>query len=231
MVPSARVVGRRAIRPRGRPGSQRGPGPSGPAGPRDPDPQPTSTRWPARPRLRVPSSRRTGTPMRSPRHPVPTRAPACPAFDIVLLGIGPDAHVASLFPEHPALHETDRMTVAVHGSPKPPPTRVSLTLPAITLGAGGMAGGRRRGEGASRTPGAGSPRRTPAGPGVGGARSAADVVPRGRGGGVPAAPGPAAHRQPLTRVRPARYFESPRSLLSASSRIDAPSRSVRRSRT
>jgi 6-phosphogluconolactonase len=55
-----------------------------------------------------------------------------PTFDIVLLGIGPDAHVASLFPEHPALHETERMTVAVHGSPKPPPTRVSLTLPAIT---------------------------------------------------------------------------------------------------
>ena len=54
-----------------------------------------------------------------------------PAFDILLLGIGPDAHVASLFPENPAIHETERMTVAVHGSPKPPPIRVSLTLPAI----------------------------------------------------------------------------------------------------
>lgn len=54
-----------------------------------------------------------------------------PAFDIVLLGLGPDAHVASLFPELPAVHERDRSVVAVHGSPKPPATRVSLTLPAI----------------------------------------------------------------------------------------------------
>lgn len=57
-----------------------------------------------------------------------------PTFDVVLLGIGPDAHVASLFPEHPALHDRERMVVAVHGSPKPPPTRVSLTLPAINAG-------------------------------------------------------------------------------------------------
>lgn len=54
-----------------------------------------------------------------------------PDFDIVLLGVGPDTHVASLFPEHPALHEAERTVVAVHGSPKPPPIRVSLTLPAI----------------------------------------------------------------------------------------------------
>ena len=54
-----------------------------------------------------------------------------PAFDVSLLGVGEDAHVASLFPEHPALHETDRTVIAVHGSPKPPPTRISLTMPAI----------------------------------------------------------------------------------------------------
>jgi len=53
-----------------------------------------------------------------------------PSFDIMLLGIGPDAHVASLFPELPALHDT-RSCCAVRGAPKPPPVRISLTLPAI----------------------------------------------------------------------------------------------------
>ncbi|MGP3970819.1 6-phosphogluconolactonase [Streptomyces sp. 6N223] len=52
-------------------------------------------------------------------------------FDVLLLGVGPDTHVASLFPEHPAVHETERLAVAVHGAPKPPPTRITLTLPAI----------------------------------------------------------------------------------------------------
>ena len=54
-----------------------------------------------------------------------------PRFDIVLLGLGPDAHVASLFPDHPALQVTDRATVPVTRSPKPPPLRLSLTVPAI----------------------------------------------------------------------------------------------------
>jgi 6-phosphogluconolactonase len=53
-----------------------------------------------------------------------------PAFDLLLLGVGPDAHVASLFPDQPALYET-RPVVAVHGAPKPPPIRLTLTLPAI----------------------------------------------------------------------------------------------------
>ncbi|MGK5627377.1 6-phosphogluconolactonase [Streptomyces sp. URMC 123] len=54
-----------------------------------------------------------------------------PSFDVLLLGVGPDTHVASLFPEHPGVRETERTVVGVHGAPKPPPTRVSLTLPAI----------------------------------------------------------------------------------------------------
>ena len=54
-----------------------------------------------------------------------------PSFDVLLLGIGPEAHVASLFPGLPALYEEERTVVAVHGAPKPPPTRLSLTLPAI----------------------------------------------------------------------------------------------------
>lgn len=56
---------------------------------------------------------------------------AVPSFDVLMLGVGPDTHVASLFPEHPGVRETDRTVVGVHGAPKPPPTRVSLTLPAI----------------------------------------------------------------------------------------------------
>jgi 6-phosphogluconolactonase len=55
-----------------------------------------------------------------------------PSFDVLLLGIGPDAHVASLFPGLPALYE-ERTVVAVRGAPKPPPTRLTLTLPAINM--------------------------------------------------------------------------------------------------
>ena len=54
-----------------------------------------------------------------------------PAFDVLMLGVGPDTHVASLFPEHPAVREQTSTVVGVHGAPKPPPTRISLTLPAI----------------------------------------------------------------------------------------------------
>ena len=53
-----------------------------------------------------------------------------PAFDVLLLGIGPEGHVASLFPGMPALYD-ERPVVAVRGSPKPPPTRLTLTLPSI----------------------------------------------------------------------------------------------------
>jgi len=54
-----------------------------------------------------------------------------PEFDVLMLGVGPDTHVASLFPELPGVRETERTVVGVHGAPKPPPVRVSLTLPAI----------------------------------------------------------------------------------------------------
>jgi 6-phosphogluconolactonase len=53
-----------------------------------------------------------------------------PAFDVLMLGIGPEGHVASLFPGLPALYD-ERPVVAVRGAPKPPPTRISMTLPAI----------------------------------------------------------------------------------------------------
>jgi 6-phosphogluconolactonase len=53
-----------------------------------------------------------------------------PAFDVLMLGVGEDGHVASLFPGHPVLAETGT-TAATFDSPKPPPTRVTLTLPTI----------------------------------------------------------------------------------------------------
>lgn len=52
-------------------------------------------------------------------------------FEILMLGVGPDGHIASLFPGHPALDLTDHIAVAVHDSPKPPPLRVSLTFEAM----------------------------------------------------------------------------------------------------
>jgi 6-phosphogluconolactonase len=53
-----------------------------------------------------------------------------PAFDVCLLGIGPDGHIASLFPGKPAVTDP-RPVVAVRGAPKPPPVRISLTIPTI----------------------------------------------------------------------------------------------------
>jgi 6-phosphogluconolactonase len=59
------------------------------------------------------------------------RGKPTPEFDVLMLGLGPDAHVASLFPEHPALHETESSTIGVRGAPKPPPVRVSMTFPSL----------------------------------------------------------------------------------------------------
>jgi 6-phosphogluconolactonase len=52
-------------------------------------------------------------------------------FALVMLGVGPDGHVASLFPGFPQLDVDDRIAVPVTDSPKPPPERVSLTFPAL----------------------------------------------------------------------------------------------------
>ncbi|WP_285724919.1 6-phosphogluconolactonase [Psychromicrobium xiongbiense] len=56
---------------------------------------------------------------------------ALPRFDVLLLGIGPDAHIASLFPEMAGIRVRDKLVVGVENSPKPPSGRISLTLPAI----------------------------------------------------------------------------------------------------
>lgn len=55
-----------------------------------------------------------------------------PAFDVHLLGMGGEGHVNSLFPHSAATGETERMVVGVTDSPKPPPVRITLTLPAVT---------------------------------------------------------------------------------------------------
>lgn len=58
-----------------------------------------------------------------------------PRFDVVLLGVGPDGHCASLFPEHPGTFEDEATVIAVRNSPKPPPTRISLTFRALDAAA------------------------------------------------------------------------------------------------
>jgi 6-phosphogluconolactonase len=54
-----------------------------------------------------------------------------PAFDITFLGVGPDGHIASLFPDRPGIRDVEHTVIPVRNSPKPPPERLSLTLPVI----------------------------------------------------------------------------------------------------
>src|SRR3954462_1505277 len=56
---------------------------------------------------------------------------AAPDFDVHLLGMGGEGHINSLFPETPAVRETSRLVLGVQDSPKPPPQRITLTLPAV----------------------------------------------------------------------------------------------------
>ena len=62
---------------------------------------------------------------------VPSNAAGRPRFDVIHLGLGEDGHMASLFPGHPALGEVRALIAAIHDAPKPPPERLTLTLPVI----------------------------------------------------------------------------------------------------
>ena len=54
-----------------------------------------------------------------------------PLFDVTILGMGPEGHIDSIFPHTPAVAETERLIVGVRDCPKPPPERLTFTLPAV----------------------------------------------------------------------------------------------------
>ncbi|MFC0680565.1 6-phosphogluconolactonase [Lysobacter korlensis] len=62
---------------------------------------------------------------------LPSGARGAPRVDLLWLGVGEDGHTLSLFPDHPGMAATESLVIAVRDSPKPPPTRITLTLHAL----------------------------------------------------------------------------------------------------
>ncbi len=61
----------------------------------------------------------------------PFRTHGLAFFDVLMLGVGPDGHVASLFPQHPAQRDTAGTAIPVEDSPKPPSQRISMSWPVL----------------------------------------------------------------------------------------------------
>jgi hypothetical protein len=129
-------------RPRPRPLPRREPAPPG-LGRAAPQPRPLCCPFSAAAAPAAGRVARRATPRaahaaasRPPRRPPPPRARppdagGDPVFDLVVLGVGPDGHVASLFPNRPELAVTEGWVLPISASPKPPPERITLTLPVI----------------------------------------------------------------------------------------------------
>ncbi len=123
---------------------------------------------------------------------------AVPRFDVLLLGMGPEGHVASIFPDSPAIDD-QRAAFAVRDCPKPPPTRISLGYAAI--GAAEevwvVVSGEGKAEAVARALSGAEPRELPAA-GVHGTRATRWLLDAAAAARLPGGPAAGARREPAS---------------------------------